>query len=148
MVSSSDSSIPSHTIFLLLMVMEMNATMTARNQYSDDPCRFFCNIVRIVKSLYTVCVYWEVRLKPPNIALSLALHWLPENGTWSPNLCAVWLGPAVRRGGLICLWGPGVIIDSPASTQAVSPSNPFHFISSHWLEKRRLGGFDVTSILS
>ena len=28
----------------------------------------------------------------------------------------------MQRGGLICLEGPGVIIDSPASTQAVSPN--------------------------
>ena len=49
----------------------------------DEQTLYIVDILEHV--IYCSCILfvvnWEVRLKPPNIALSLALHWLPGKGS-------------------------------------------------------------------
>ena len=63
-------------------------------------------------------IYWEVRLRPPNIALSLVLHWLPRKGR-DRLVFVLWACSCSARRWLV-LPGPGfVVIHRPAQMTRV-----------------------------
>ena len=73
-------------------------------------------------------IYWEVRLKPPNIALSLVLHWLPRKGR-DRLVFVLWACSCSARRWLD-LPGPGfVVIHRPAQMPRVQAP---HYITLHY----------------
>ena len=73
-------------------------------------------------------VNWEVRLKPPNIALSLALQCLPGKGR-DCLVFVLWACSYSARRWLDLPWTKGCC-DSPASTDAKNPSRSLHYIDT------------------
>ena len=70
------------------------------------------------RSFILFVIYWEVRLKPPNIALSLVLHWLPRKGR-DRLVFVLWACSCSARRWLD-LPGPGfVVIHRPAQMPRV-----------------------------
>ena len=80
------------------------------------------------RSFILFMIYWEVRLKPPNIALSLALHWLPGNGR-DRLVFVLWACSCSARRWLD-LPGPGfVAIHRPAQMPRVQAP---YYITLHY----------------
>ena len=82
----------------------------------------------VSRSFSLFVIYWEVRLKQPDIALSLALHWLPGNGR-DRLVFVLWACSCSARRWLD-LPGPGfVAIHRPAQMPRVQAP---HYITLHW----------------
>ena len=85
------------------------------------------------RSFILFMIYWEVRLKPPNIALSLVLHWLP--GTGRDRLVFVlWACSCSARRWLDLPIGPGfVVIHRPTQMPRVR--------APHYITLQAIGRF-------